>query len=133
MSAEVRQAIIDRWAAYKEATLSRNKAEAMSLWAPEARFLEPGMDLSGSDLYAFMEDFWENGGEVFEFNMETMEVFDHGDVAYEIAQYDETFKFPGGEPMTVHNYGFFRWEKQPEGDWKLHRVVAGPREGPGEG
>ena len=133
MAADVKQAIVDKWAAYTAATQSRDMAGLMSLWAPDARFLEPGMDLSGGELHTFMREFWEKGGEVFDLKMNTIEVFDHGDYAYEIAQYDETFKFPGGERMTIHNNGFFQWERQPDGDWKLSRVVAGPREGPEEG
>ena len=133
MDSGIAKVIDDKWEAYRAATQSRDKAQLMSLWAPEARFLEPGIDLSGSDLHAFMEDFWENGGEVFEFKIETMEVFDHGDTAYQIAQYDETFRFPGGERTSVQHYGFFRWEKQPDGEWRVHRVVAGPRHAQEEG
>jgi uncharacterized protein (TIGR02246 family) len=128
MSADLRQAIDDAWAAYHQATQAGDTAGALALWTPNARVLEPGMDLSGRDLHAFMEDFWKNGGEVFEFDREALEVFDHGDVAYEIMRYDETFRFPGGDRQTVHNFAFVRWAKQSDGTWKVDRILAGPRD-----
>jgi ketosteroid isomerase-like protein len=102
-------------------------------WTPDARILEPGMDLSGSDLFDFARDFWADGGQVLTFEMESSEVFVHGDAAYQIGQYDESLQFPDGAQLEVANFFFVRWEKQRDGMWRISRLMAGPREAPAEG
>ncbi len=131
--AEVEQAIADRWAAFESVILSKDVDEYMSYWTQDARILEPGMDLAGSDLHDFFREFWGSGGEVFSFGLESYEIFVHGDVAYQIGQYDESFQFPGEEPAEAHNYFFTRWERGADGVWQIDRLVAGPREAPAEG
>ena len=133
VEAEAKQAIADRWAAFENALMSRDAEEYRSFWTQDARILEPGMDMRGSDLHDFFREFWGSGGEVFTFSLESYEIFVHGDVAYQIGQYDESFQFPGEEPAEAHNYFFMRWEKQADGVWQIDRLVAGPREAPPEG
>ena len=53
----------------------------------------------------------------------------HGDVAYEVGEYDETLEVEG-EQQTIQGYYFLRWEKGTDGVWRIDRLVAGPREAP---
>ena len=131
--AEVEQAITDLWAAFELAIMSRDVEEYLPFWTQDARILEPGMDMGGSELRDFFGEFWGSGGEVFTFALESYEIFVHGDVAYQIGQYDESFQFPGAEPAEAHNYFFMRFEKNADGIWQIDRLVAGPREAPAEG
>ena len=96
--AEVEQAIADRWAAFENAVMSRDVEEYLPFWTQDARILEPGMNMGGSELQDFFTEFWGSGGEVFSFDLESYEIFVHGDVAYQIGQYDESFQFPDAEP-----------------------------------
>lgn len=130
--AEVEQAIADRWAAFESVILSEDVDEYMSYWTSDTRLLEPGIDLSGSDLSVFISEFWEGGGGVSSLDVQSIEIFVHGDVAYQIAQYDESFQFPGEEPAEAHNYLFARWERGADGVWQIDRLLAGPRDAPAE-
>ncbi len=129
MDGSAEQAIRDRWDAYVRITLAKDVEGWASFWTPDARMLEPGMDLSGDDVLAFAKEFFESGGEVFSLDVESFEIFVHGDVAYQIGQYDEIFQAAGEDRMNVKNYFFARWEKQPDDVWKMSRFMAGPREG----
>jgi ketosteroid isomerase-like protein len=130
--AEVKQAITERMNAYQKITLNGDLEGMRSYWTPDIRFLEPGMDLSGDEWSSFLREFVE-GGKVFSWDWEPIEIFVHGDVAYQIARYHESFQPPGGEPTEVHNNFFAKWERDPDGMWKISRVVAGPIDGPPEG
>ena len=132
IEAEVKQAIANRWAGYINAGLKGFETWS-PFWAPDIRILEPGMDLSGNEFMEFGRDFFESGGEVFSFEVESFEVWVHGDVAYQIGQFDESFQYAGEEPAEAHNYFFARWEKQPDGEWRISRLMAGPRDAPSEG
>ncbi|MFG1690650.1 YybH family protein [Gemmatimonadota bacterium] len=133
--AEVEQAIADLWTGFEEVLLSEDKnvEEYLAFWTEDARILEPGMDMAGRDLFDSFGEFWGSGGEIFTFALESYEVFVHGDVAYQIGQYDESFQFPGAEPAEAHNYCFMRFEKNADGVWQIDRLVAGPREAPADG
>lgn len=132
MDADAKQAIADRWAAFKEACESRDVEQWKSFWTRGMRILEPGMDMSGPEFMEFGRNFFESGGKVFSFDMESLEIFIHGDVAYQIGRYQESFQFPDQEPAEVDNHAFVRWEKEG-GTWKISRLLAGPAEGPSEG
>jgi hypothetical protein len=66
-----------------------------------------------------------------DYNFETIDWFIHGDVAYTVGSYDETFQVEGQE-VVARNYGFSRWEKV-DGVWMMDRLVAGPRDAPPDG
>ncbi len=129
---DAEQSITDRWAAYEKVLLSGDVDGWLSYWTPDARVLGPGMDMSADDLPSYAGEFWEPGGEVFTFAMESFEIFIHGDVAYQIGQFDESFQYAGEEPTEAHNYFFARWEIE-DGIWKIDRWVTGAREAPAEG
>ncbi len=124
----IRQELTDRMAAYKEAVLSSDVDGSIEFWTPDARILEPGMDLSGNEVGEFMREFFGTS-RVLSFDIEAYDQFVHGDVAYEVGEYDETIEVEG-EQQTIQNYYFIRWERGTDGAWRFDRVVAGPREAP---
>ncbi len=133
MDADAKKAIQDRWDAYMSIASANDVEGWSSYWTSDARILEPGMDLSGEDLFAFGKEFFEGGGKVFSLNLEPFDTYVHGDTAYQVGQYDETFQAPGQDPQTVNNHFFARWERQADGEWRISRLVAGPRDTPTEG
>ena len=132
MDADARQAIADQWAKFKTALLNQDVARWQSFWSPDLRMLQPGLDLCGPEYLEFGRNFFESGGKVFAFDWRTIEVFVHGDVAYEVASYDESFQFSGQEVTTVNHHAFVRWEKQTDGEWRISRLLGGPRDAPAE-
>ena len=133
LEAEAAQAINDRWDAYEAMVTEMDRETWLTYWTSDGWILEPGMNFRGEEIQQLGVDFFDGGGQVFSLDLDSHEVFVHGDVAYQIGQYDESFQFPGEEPAEVQNYFFARWMKV-DGTWKLHRFLAGPREAPeGEG
>jgi uncharacterized protein (TIGR02246 family) len=130
--AEVKQAITDCMNAWKEITLTGDLEGMLSYWTPDIRYLQPGMDMGGDEFLGFLREFAKDG-KTFSWSWDPVEIFVHGNVAYQIARYHESFQPPGGEPTEVHNNFFARWEKQSDGTWKIARVVAGPIDAPPEG
>ncbi len=127
-AAAVRQELTDRMAALKEALLADDTEEVIGFWTPDGRVLEPGQDLSGDELGEFYREFFSTG-RVISFDIQAYDQFVHGDVAYEVGEYDETVEVEG-EQQTIRGYYFLRWEKGTDGVWRIDRVVAGPREAP---
>ena len=127
-AAAVRQELTDRMAALKEALLVNDIEVVLGFWTPDGRALEPGLNLSGDQLREFFRDFFSTG-RVVSFDVEAYDQFVHGDVAYEVGQYDETVEVEG-QQATVQNHYFMRWEKATDGVWRIDRLVVGPREAP---
>ncbi len=127
-TAAVRQELTDRMAAYKEAIMSGEAEQALGFWTPDGRILGPGQDLSGDELRDFIREFFGTG-QVISFDIQAYDQFVHGDVAYEIGEYDQTVEVEG-EQRTIQGYYFLRWEKGTDGVWRFDRVVVGPREVP---
>ncbi len=127
-TAAVRQELTDRMAALKEALLPDDTEEVIGFWTPDGRALEPGLNLSGDQLREFYRDFFSTA-RVVSLDIEAYDQFVHGDVAYEVGEYDETVEVEG-QQQTVRNYYFLRWEKGTDGVWRFDRLVAGPREAP---
>jgi len=87
------------------------------------------MNQRGADLHNLAQEFFGSGVEGYSLRMESYEIFVHGEVAYQIGEYDEGWQMPGEERMEDRNYLFVRWKKE-DGTWKIHRVVGGAREAP---
>ncbi len=127
--AAVRQELTDRMAAYGNLLVAGDLDAAMAYMTDDARLLEPGIDLSGAAIGEYLREFFSTGATVSFFETETYDYFIHGDVAYEIGEYDETVE-AGGEQQVVENYYFIRWEKGADGEWRFDRIVTGPRAAP---
>jgi len=133
IQAEVTQAITDRLSAYEGFITTSDFEGWWSYWTPDIRILEPGMDMTGNEFHDFGKEFFEAGGSGVSADWESYEVFVHGDVAYQVGRVDETFQLPGADPTVNHNHFFARWEKQPDGMWKMSRFLAGPIDAPSGG
>lgn len=133
MDADAKKAIQDRWDAYLGIASSGDVEGWASYWTSDARILEPGMDFSGKELFDFGRNFFEGGGKIFSLDLEPFETHVHGDTAYQIGQYDESFQAPGQDRQSVQNYFFAMWKKQDDGGWRIGRFMAGPRAAPEEG
>lgn len=127
--AAVQQEIADRLVAFQSAILAGDAEPFLGFWTSDARALEPGVDRSGEEFRQYVRDFFA-GGKVTSIDIQPYERFVHGDVAYEMGQYDETAQVQGQPPMTFKNYYFARWERGEDGQWRFDRLVAGPRAAP---
>ncbi len=127
-TAAVRQELTDRLAAFGASLVLGETEQVLAFWTPDSRLLEPGMDLSHDELGEFLRDLFSTGG-VVSVDFEAYDQFVHGEVAYEVGQYDETVEVEGEQQM-IQGYYFVRWEKGTDAVWRIDRVVAGPREAP---
>ncbi len=133
IEAEVEQAIANRWAGFTEAVLAVDYDGWASYWTPDARVLQPGMNLSGTAFFDYVRDLFAEGVQYLAFDVESLDIFVHGDAAYQIGQLDESAILAGGEPAEWHDYVFVRWVKQEDGEWRISYLMAGPRDAPPEG
>ena len=127
MDEAAKQAIADQWAAIAQ---TNDFDTWVSFWDPDIRIVEPGMDMAGNDFIEFGKEFFGTGGRVISLDMESYDLFVHGDVAYQMGQFDEDFRPPGKDPVHVENHFFARWVKADDGSWRLNRFMAGPRAAP---
>jgi hypothetical protein len=128
--AEVIQALESRIDGFYQALLQGDAQTAASFWTSDALILMPGVRLSGNEIPTFLAELLETAA-FTAYNVDVLDWFIHGDVAYEISSYDETLQVEGQE-VVVRNIDFCRWERE-EGVWKVSRLVAGPRDAPPEG
>ena len=133
IEAEVKQAIANRWAGFTETVLAVDYDGWASYWTPDARVLQPGMDLSGSAFFDYVRNFFAEGVQFLAFDVESFDIFVHGDAAYQIGQIDESAILSGGESAEWRDYLFVRWVKQEDGEWRISYLFAGPRDAPPEG
>lgn len=57
----------------------------------------------------------------------TVELFDHGDAAYELAEAEDTVIRPDGSSATQRNYLFIRWERGKDDQWRFARILLSPQ------
>lgn len=125
----VQQQLTERVAALRTALLSGVADSFLTFWTDDARVLEPGVDRTGEAFRTYVREFLA-GGKVTALDIQTFDRFVHGDVAYEMGQYDETAEVQGQPVMTFRNFFFSRWERGADGQWRIDRFVAGPRDAP---
>ena len=127
-TAMVGQELTDQMAAFREAILSGEADRSIGFFTTDAHILEAGVNVAGDEVGDFFREIFETS-RILSFDIEAYDQFVHGDVAYEVGEYDETVEVEG-EEETVQNYYFLRWEKGTDGAWRIDRVVTGPREAP---
>jgi ketosteroid isomerase-like protein len=131
--AEVTQVIADRWAGFWETVLAKDYDGWASYWTPDTHVLQPGVDMSGTAWFDSVRELFDSGTQWHTFDVESFEVFVHGNVAYQIGQWDETATLDTGEPEEWHEYFFVRWVKGDDGMWRISRLLSAPRDAPTEG
>ncbi len=121
--------IAERVAGYVAAIERGDVDAAADYWTEDARLIGPGFDLDRSEVLEGMRAVFGAGTTVAVLGRPTLELFAHGDVAYEIAQATEVF-VAGTEspPDTTRNNMFIRWERGLDGVWRFDRAVLGPQE-----
>lgn len=127
------EAIAERWESYRLAWLSGNADEILSYWTEDMTLWEPGAVMGKNEYEIGLREFLNMGGTVSAFDVESYEVFVHGDVVYQIGQIDLSIQAPGQEPADFANFLFARWEKQNDGVWRVSRAMNSPREPSPEG
>lgn len=110
----------------EQLTNSRDLEAAADFYTPDAKLIGPDTDMGRSDLVETLHSVFENGIEV-DVNRRTVELFVHGDAAYEIAQTDDTLVNPDGSSQTLRNNLFIRWERGADGKWRFARVLLSPQ------
>jgi ketosteroid isomerase-like protein len=133
MDDDAKQAIADRWSNYVDAWLRGDAEEVLSFWTADMRFLEPGGDLDKSAYGTGVRGFLGSGGKLLRMDMEPFEIFVHGDVAYQLGQVEITIQFEGQDSTDMATRFFSRWEKQPDGMWRISRILSGPKDAPTQG
>ena len=129
VKAEIAQRISD----YLEVlTVHRDADAAREYYTEDARLVGPGMAMDRPSLVEGMRGTFEAGIQV-QVNRRTLEVFVHGDVAYEIAQAEDVFLTPDGETAdTLRNNMFIRWKRGEDGEWRFHRALLSPIDPPAQ-
>jgi ketosteroid isomerase-like protein len=120
--------IAERLAGYLAAIERGDVGAAADYWTEGARLLGPGFDLDRSAVLEAMRAVFDAGTRVDVLSRTTLELFTHGDVAYEIAQAEEIFVSGTEAPVdTMRNNIFVRWERGGDGVWRFDRAVLGPQ------
>lgn len=130
---EIRDEITNRWVSLRDAVFRKDFDAWVTHWTPDMRALGPGADWSGDGFFDVMGATFASSVQYTTLDVQSYEVFVHGNHAYQIAEYDVTFQMPEQEPEEVQDYIFVRWEKQSDGVWRISRFVAAPRNAPTEG
>jgi uncharacterized protein (TIGR02246 family) len=133
MESGVTQALDERWDEYRTAMLEGDPEGILSCWTEDMRLLGPGMNLERTEFEAVVRGYFEPGTLITAFEFTPSDTFIHGDVVYQIGQMDETIQYPGGEPIEASYYILAKWEKQPDGVWRMSRGLQSPVDAPPEG
>jgi uncharacterized protein (TIGR02246 family) len=125
---DARHGIAARVAEYLHSmTHLRDPELVADFYTADARLLGPGTDLDRTGVVEAIRGVFEAGVQV-RVERRTLEVFSHGEVAYEIASAEDTFVQPDGASQTVSNHLFIRWERGSDGAWRFARVLLSPRQ-----
>ncbi len=114
--------------AYLDAIKRQDVQAAGEYWTEDSRLVGPGMQLDRSQLLEGMRSAFATGIQVNVLRRPTIELFVHGDVAYEMAQAEEVLiNTKATSSDTIRNNLFIRWEKGSDGKWRFDRVLLGPQ------
>jgi len=118
LEAEVRAAS----QAYLAALRRLDHDSASSFWAEEALLMPSGgSDLVGNEGVTAMMS--ENYPKIrfVEVDILSSEVRVCGDLAFEVAHYDERLGAPDGSDLELSGRYLFVWQREPSGVWKILR------------
>jgi uncharacterized protein (TIGR02246 family) len=116
----IREAIASAVRNFSEA-FDRGDAGAVAAWySKDATLMPPDSPmLKGTDA---IRDFWQgamNMG-VKGAQLETLEVEEREDIAYELGRFELTLGSPGGEAVKMRGKYVVVWKKDDGGGWKMH-------------
>ncbi len=110
----------------EQLTGKRNLEAAADFYTQDARLIGPGTDMGRADVVETLRSVFEGDIQV-QVNRRTLELFVHGDAAYEVAQAEDTLVNPDGSSQTLRNNLFIRWDKGVDGRWRFARVLLSPQ------
>jgi uncharacterized protein (TIGR02246 family) len=124
--AAVRTAIEARLDDYEKASMAGDLAALKGMWTPDVHVIGSGIDFSGAQFFAVLDQMFANRPEVQKFDVRAAEVFAHGDAAYAIGDYESTEKYGDAAPVSMHESYFARWQREADGTWRIDRWVTTP-------
>lgn len=110
-------------------TVTRDADAAADYFTADARMLGPSTDLDRAAILDGIRGAFDAGVEV-QVSRRTLELFVHGDSAYEIAQTEDTFLHADGTSNSLRNNMFIRWERGDDARWRFARVLLSPQDAP---
>jgi ketosteroid isomerase-like protein len=120
--------IAQRVSGYLAAIQTADVAAAGEYWAEDARLTGPGMDLSRQAVLDGMTSTFRAGTRVRVVERKSLELFAHGNAAYEVAEAVEVFVTPSSTAGdTTRNNMFIRWVRGSDGKWRFSRVLISPK------
>jgi ketosteroid isomerase-like protein len=123
--AEAIQEIAPVFEAYTAGHLADDAQAVYTLYASDALEMSAGMYRNHSDIVAAKENAMESWT-YSAWDFEPMDAWVHGDAAYVISRVDLSRDGEVGETVSFEAYSFMRLVKE-DGEWKIHRNVAGAR------
>ena len=105
----------------------RDVDAAGDFYTPDARLIMPGAEMDRAGVIEVIRGVFDAGINV-RVQRRTVELFVHGDTAYEIAQAEDSLDNPDGTSNTIRNNLFIRWEKGADGNWRFARVLLSPQD-----
>jgi ketosteroid isomerase-like protein len=108
-------------------TSVRDPDAARDYYTEDATLVGPGFEFDRPTVVRELGLAFEAGAQI-RVNRETLELFAHGDAAYEIACAEDTLSFPDGSSQVHRNRLFIRWERGADGRWRFSRVFLSPLE-----
>jgi ketosteroid isomerase-like protein len=109
----------------------RDAEAARDFYTDETRLIGPGFELDREAVARQIQGVFDAGAEI-RVNRETLELFLHGEVAYELAKAEDSIVFPDGSSQELRNHLFIRWERGADGNWRFARALLSPLEGAAE-
>lgn len=127
--AAVTEAIDSALAQHFRAAMVPNGIDSVATFLTgDAIIIEPGRRETRSEWAARVREMFGAEGRLLSYALRRIDLFIHGDAAYDLGEYDETLLLPSGE-VTVEGYYFIRWERGADGRWRMDRQMSGPRAG----
>ena len=108
-------------------SVHRDAEAARDYYTEDFKLRGPGFEFDQPTVVRELQAAFDAGARI-EVDRQTLELFVHDDVAYEIAKAEDTLVFPDGSSQTLRNNMFIRWERGSDGVWRFSRVLLGPQD-----
>jgi uncharacterized protein (TIGR02246 family) len=108
---------------FEEAYNSGDAAAVAALYTEDAALLPP--DMARMDGKEAVQSFWQGAMDsgLENLRLETVEVEESGDIAYEVGNFTLAVPSQDGAPADVNGKYIVVWKKGPDGTWRLHRDI----------
>lgn len=125
--ASIGQEITDRHHAYISAFIDENVDKLYyDFWTPAYYEFTPNFAKDRDGMRQQMTQFYDAGGKLYSYDLQSLDRYVDGDVVYDIGIYDNVGAAGNGMQFVIHGYYFLRWIKH-DGAWRVDMAAAGPR------